>query len=41
MAVDELRQAQRAGESGRAAANNGDVRFHLRTLDTFKGFAKS
>ena len=40
VAIDQLRKTQRAGESGRAAANNGDVRFHLRTLDTFKGFAE-
>jgi hypothetical protein len=41
MAIDQLRQAQRAGQPGGAAANNGYVRFHLRTLNTFKGFAES
>src|SRR6478609_5030244 len=41
MAVDQLRKTERAGETCRAAANNGYVRFHLRTLNTFKRFAKS
>src|SRR6476469_442623 len=38
--IDQLRQAQRAGQPGGAAANNGYVRLHLRTLNTFKRFSE-
>ena len=41
VAVDQLRKTQRAGQPGRPAANNGDVRFHLRTVDAFEGFAEN
>src|SRR6478736_5207757 len=41
VAIDQLRKTQRAGEASGAAANNGYVRFHLRTLNTFKRFAES
>jgi hypothetical protein len=38
--VDQLRQAQGAGHARRAATDNHNVGFHLRTFDAFNGFTK-
>ena len=38
--VDELRQAQRTGQSGRAAADDDNVGFHLGAVNVFEGLAE-
>ena len=40
LVLDELRQAQCAGQPGGAAADNGHVRFHQRVLDIGNRFAE-
>jgi hypothetical protein len=40
VAVNQLRKTQRTSQPSRTAANNGDIRFHLRTVDSFKRFAE-
>src|SRR5215469_2276917 len=39
--VDELRQAERAGHSGRASADDDYVGFHLGAVDVFEGSAEN
>src|SRR5271165_6270560 len=39
--IDQLREAQRARHPRRASADDDNIGLHLRTVDAFKGFAKS
>ena len=38
--VDQLRQAQGAGHTCRATADNHNIGFHLRTFDAFDGLTE-